>query len=144
MFWAEIWKKKKKKKNRIFYLKSFNFFVVKLSVYLNRRVFVMLAWIFIHSFVRSFLALSLTHNQDTSTSSKWTCYIYLYFGVTNWSAFLIWNWRNADSRAKKFVQTVKSVKIKQRNEPVFLITSVTISRSITWHSTPDTWKVSVS
>ena len=37
MFWAEIWKKKK----RNFYLKFFNFLVVKFSVYMNRFVFVM-------------------------------------------------------------------------------------------------------
>ena len=38
MFWAEIWKKKKK--NQIFDLKACCFLVVKFSIYLNRRVFV--------------------------------------------------------------------------------------------------------
>ena len=36
MFWAEIWKN-----IRIFYLKMFIFLVVKFSIYLNKRVFVM-------------------------------------------------------------------------------------------------------
>ena len=36
MFWAEIWKI-----SEFFHLKTFQFFVVKFSIYLNRRVFVM-------------------------------------------------------------------------------------------------------
>ena len=36
MFWAEIWKI-----SEFFYLKNFSFLEVKLSIYLNRRVFVM-------------------------------------------------------------------------------------------------------
>ena len=44
MFLAEIWKKKKKKKKKKkieFLSEKFQFLVVKFSVYLNRRVFVM-------------------------------------------------------------------------------------------------------
>ena len=37
MFWAEIWKI-----SEFFYLKIFQFLEVKFSIYLNRRVFVML------------------------------------------------------------------------------------------------------
>ena len=40
MFWAEIWKN-----IRIFCLKIFIFLVVKFSIYLNRRVFVMTTWL---------------------------------------------------------------------------------------------------
>ena len=36
IFWAEIWKI-----SDFFYLKTFSFFVVKFSIYLNRRVFLM-------------------------------------------------------------------------------------------------------
>ena len=49
MFWVELWKI-----SEFFYLKIFIFFVVKLSVYLNRHVFVMslkkrMLWVLIRS-----------------------------------------------------------------------------------------------
>ena len=60
MFWAEIWKN-----IWIFYLKICQFLVVKFSIYLNRRVFVMgscvlhiLSWCF--TFVRNLLKMSQT------------------------------------------------------------------------------------
>ena len=41
MFGAEIWKKKKKKKNQSFLSENFQFLELKFSIYLNKRVFAM-------------------------------------------------------------------------------------------------------
>ena len=64
MFWAEIWKISE------FFIWKFSFFGGKISVYLNRRVFIMyiLKTIFINPFIPEFLEWTLPFlNLDMST-----------------------------------------------------------------------------
>ena len=68
MFWAEIWKISE------FLSKNFQFLEMKFSMYLNRRVFVMIYWnawlIFQHSSLKRFFFAQICYNWNLSVWNR--------------------------------------------------------------------------